>query len=218
MVAGERATRNSRGGELRIRGYIAIAHDRSWHEAANPECPRRVAIAAVARRFGVPIVQDDPYGFLPIKGSSPFAVLAPELTWHVAGLAKCLGAGLRIAYVAVPDVRAGWLFASAVRTATVMASPVTVALATRWIADGTAGRCSQGIDRATTAGRRDPAAGRIPSRSGRIPPVGFIAATVDPLDLRRPHARDRSRCCCERRVCERRCAAGSGARVPGRSG
>ena len=33
MVAGERATRNSRSGELRIRGYIAIAHDRSWHQA-----------------------------------------------------------------------------------------------------------------------------------------------------------------------------------------
>jgi hypothetical protein len=32
MVAGERATRNSRSGELRIRGYIAIAHDRSCTE------------------------------------------------------------------------------------------------------------------------------------------------------------------------------------------
>jgi hypothetical protein len=31
----------------------------------------------------------------------------------------------------------GWLFATAVRTATVMASPVTVALAKRWIVDGT---------------------------------------------------------------------------------
>ena len=33
MVAGARATRNTRSGELRIRGYIAIAHDRSWHRA-----------------------------------------------------------------------------------------------------------------------------------------------------------------------------------------
>src|ERR1700678_206976 len=99
--------------------------------------PRRIAIAAVARRFGVPIVEDDPYGFLPVGGPPPFAAVAPELTWHVAGLAKCLGAGLRIAYVVTPDVRSGWLFASSVRTATVMASPITVALATRWIADGT---------------------------------------------------------------------------------
>src|SRR6516225_4575759 len=99
---------------------------------------RRVVIAATARRFAVPIVEDDPYGFLPTDGPPPFAVLAPDITWHIAGLAKCLGAGLRIAYVVVPDIRSGWLFASAVRTATVMASPVTIALATRWIADGTA--------------------------------------------------------------------------------
>jgi len=47
--------------------------------------PRRMAIAAVARRFGVPIVEDDPYGFLPTDGPLPFAVLAPDVTWHVAG-------------------------------------------------------------------------------------------------------------------------------------
>ena len=98
---------------------------------------RRIALVAIARRFGVPIVEDDPYGFLLIDGPQPFGLLAPELTWHIAGLAKCLGAGLRIAYVIVPDVRAGWLFGSAVRTATVMASPLTIALSTRWILDGT---------------------------------------------------------------------------------
>jgi DNA-binding transcriptional MocR family regulator len=99
---------------------------------------RRRTIANVAHKFGVPIVEDDPYGFLPIDGTPPFAQLAPRLTWHVAGLAKCLGAGLRNAYVIAPDVRAGWLFAASVRVATVMASPVTIALATRWISDGTA--------------------------------------------------------------------------------
>jgi len=94
---------------------------------------RRLEIIDIARRFGVAIVEDDPYGFLPVDGPAPFAALAPDITWHVAGLAKCLGAGLRIAYVVAPDVRSGWLFASSVRTATVMASPVTIALATRWI-------------------------------------------------------------------------------------
>jgi DNA-binding transcriptional MocR family regulator len=134
--------------------------------------PRRVAIAAVARRFGVPIVEDDPYGFLPIKGPSPFAVLAPELTWHVAGLAKCLGAGLRIAYVVVPDVRAGWLFASAVRTATVMASPVTVALATRWIADGTGDALLAAVRRESIE-RQRLAAAILPLGAYRADPVGF---------------------------------------------
>ena len=71
-------------------------------------------------------------------GHAPFAAIAPDLTWHVAGLAKCIGAGLRAAYVVVPDTRSAWPFAAALRAATVMASPFTVALATRWIEDGTA--------------------------------------------------------------------------------
>lgn len=99
---------------------------------------RREEMAAVARRWGVPIVEDDAYGFLAPPGGAPIAAIAPDITWHIAGLAKCLGAGLRIAYVVAPDVRAGWPFAAAVRAATVMPSPLTVALATRWIEDGTA--------------------------------------------------------------------------------
>jgi DNA-binding transcriptional MocR family regulator len=134
--------------------------------------PRRVAIAAIARRFGVPIVEDDPYGFLPTNGPQPFALLAPELTWHVAGLAKCMGAGLRIAYVVVPDARAGWLFASAVRTATVMASPVTVALATRWILDGT-GESLLAAVRRESIERQRLAAAILPPGLCRADPVAF---------------------------------------------
>jgi DNA-binding transcriptional MocR family regulator len=134
--------------------------------------PRRVAIASIARRFGVPIVEDDPYGFLPTNGPQPFALLAPELTWYVAGLAKCMGAGLRIAYVVVPDARAGWLFASAVRTATVMASPVTVALATRWILDGT-GESLLAAVRRESIERQRLAAAILPPGLCRADPVAF---------------------------------------------
>jgi DNA-binding transcriptional MocR family regulator len=131
-----------------------------------------VAVAAVARRFGVPIIEDDPYGFLPTDGPPAFAALAPEITWHIAGLAKCLGAGLRIAYVVVPDVRSGWLFASAVRTATVMASPVTIALATRWIADGTADALLAAV-RKESIERQRLAGAILPQRTFRADPVGF---------------------------------------------
>src|ERR1700733_4580820 len=37
--------------------------------------PRLLAVAEVARRFGVAIVEDDPYGFLPIGGPPPFAAV-----------------------------------------------------------------------------------------------------------------------------------------------
>jgi len=99
---------------------------------------RRAAICALARRRKTPIVEDDAYGFIPTHGPAPLAAIAPDICWHIAGLAKCIGAGLRLAYVVAPDARAGWSFNSAMRTLCVMASPITAALATRWIHDGTA--------------------------------------------------------------------------------
>ena len=133
---------------------------------------RRSEIIAVARHYGVAIIEDDPYGFLPVDGPLPFAALAPEITWHVAGLAKCLGAGLRIAYVVAPEVRSGWLFASSVRTATVMASPVTIALATRWITDGTADALLAAV-RQESIERQGLVTAILPRATYRADPVGF---------------------------------------------
>jgi DNA-binding transcriptional MocR family regulator len=122
---------------------------------------RRMEIAEAARRLHLPIIEDDAYGFLPVPGPAPFAALVPELTWHVAGLAKCFGAGLRTAYVVTPDAKSGWPFAAAVRAACVMASPLTVALATRWIEDGTGDSILRFI-RAETAARQKIAAEILP--------------------------------------------------------
>lgn len=133
---------------------------------------RRAAIAAVARRFGVPIVEDDAYGFIPAHGPPPLAAIAPDLTWHIAGLAKCIGAGLRAAYVVVPDARSGYPFAAALRTASVMASPLTTALATRWIEDGTADTLLRFI-RAETAARQALATELLPAGSFRADPLSF---------------------------------------------
>ena len=99
---------------------------------------RRQEIAAFARSAGVPILEDDPYGTLPDQTPAAFASVAPDVTWHVATLSKCLGAGLRVAFMVVPDAPSGWDFSAAVRTANVMVSPVTATLATHWIQDGTA--------------------------------------------------------------------------------
>jgi DNA-binding transcriptional MocR family regulator len=99
---------------------------------------RRAEICDIARKHGVMIVEDDAYGFIQTHGPAPLAAIAPDACWHVAGLAKCIGAGLRLAYVIAPDARAGWSFNSAMRALCVMASPITAAVATRWITDGTA--------------------------------------------------------------------------------
>lgn len=99
---------------------------------------RRAALIKIARHHNVAIIEDDAYGALPVGGPPPLAALAPDLVFHIAGLAKSLGAGLRIAYLTVPEARRMWQLSAYLRATTVMASPLTAALATRWIADGTA--------------------------------------------------------------------------------
>jgi DNA-binding transcriptional MocR family regulator len=133
---------------------------------------RRTDLAEAARRLRLPIVEDDAYGFIPAHAPAPFAAIAPDITWHVAGLAKCIGAGLRVAYVVAPDAKAGWPFAAAVRAATVMASPLTVALATRWIEDGTADAILHFI-RVETASRQRLVAEILAAGSYTADPLSF---------------------------------------------
>ena len=76
------------------------------------------------------------------------AALAPELTYYLCGFSKSLGAGLRIAYLALPSARLRSRLAVTLRATTVMASPITAALASCWVQDGTA-------DLALTLSRRE---------------------------------------------------------------
>lgn len=98
---------------------------------------RREAVVEIARRFSVPIIEDDPYGCLPVQRMTALAALAPELSFYISGLAKCFGAGLRIGYIAVPNARYGARLSAILRTTSVMATPLMTRLATRWINDGT---------------------------------------------------------------------------------
>lgn len=133
---------------------------------------RRAELAAIARRHRIAIIEDDAYGFVPAAPPPPLAAIAPELTWHVAGLSKCIGAGLRIAYVVAPDARSGWPFAAALRAASVMASPLTAAIATHWIEDGTADAILRFL-RTETAARQRLAAEILAPGSYRSDPLSF---------------------------------------------
>ena len=133
---------------------------------------RREEICAVARAYHVPIVEDDAYGFIPLHGPAPLAAMAPDITWHIGGLAKCIGAGLRLAYVVAPDTKAAWPFVSAMRANNVMASPLTVALATRWVEDGTADAILRFI-RHEAAARQEMAAAILPKGSFQADPLAF---------------------------------------------
>ena len=112
---------------------------------------RREALADVALRYSVPIIEDDAYGMLPRDLPPPLAVLAPELTYYVTGFSKCLGAGLRTADVQAPSARHAQRLAGALRATTVMSSPITNALATTWVNDGTADAMLQAVREESTA-------------------------------------------------------------------
>ncbi len=133
---------------------------------------RREAIIEVARRYNVAIIEDDAYGFIPPRTPPSFYALAPEITYHVSGLAKCLGAGLRVAWLLTPSARAGLPVAANLRAATGMASPLTSALATRWIEDGTADAVLSFI-RDESRARQRIAANIFPAGSFRSDPRGF---------------------------------------------
>lgn len=104
-----------------------------------PEARRR-EITAILAATNLPLIEDDAYGFVPKAPPPPLALLAPAQGWHIAGLSKSIGAGLRLAYVVAPDARAAVALARALRTSVVMPSPICIALATAWIESGTADR------------------------------------------------------------------------------
>lgn len=63
---------------------------------------RREAIAAVARAYGLWLIEDDVYGPLLEAREPPLAALAPERTLHVSSASKFLAPGLRVGFACVP--------------------------------------------------------------------------------------------------------------------
>ncbi|WP_343712485.1 PLP-dependent aminotransferase family protein [Inquilinus sp.] len=132
---------------------------------------RRQAIVATARRHGVMIVEDDAYGALQDTAPPPLAALAPDVVWHVASLSKCASPALRVAYVAAPDASAVVPLTAGLRAISLMASPLTAALATRWIGDGTLAALTAAI-RAENRARQRLAASLLPAGAVAAHPDG----------------------------------------------
>lgn len=106
--------------------------------AVMPEARRR-EIADVARAHGLRIIEDDVHGLLATDRPAPLATLAPELSYYLTSTSKTLAPGLRIAYVAAPPADVPRLAAS-LRATTWAVAPLTAAVASHWIRDGTADR------------------------------------------------------------------------------
>ncbi|WP_202419722.1 aminotransferase-like domain-containing protein [Pseudoduganella guangdongensis] len=106
---------------------------------------RRRELASVAQRCNVRIVEDDPYWLLADAPPAPIATFAPEQVSYISTLSKCLTPGLRVAFVLIRDAQERERFLAALRSFALMATPLTAALATQWILDGSAGALLQGV-------------------------------------------------------------------------
>ncbi|WAP67633.1 aminotransferase-like domain-containing protein [Jiella pelagia] len=133
---------------------------------------RRLAVAEILNEYRLPAIEDDAYGFIPPKAPAPLAVSAPDLIWHIGGLAKCIGAGLRLAYTVAPSGKDAFALTQALRAASGMASPISAALATHWIEDGTADGIRRFI-RAESAARQTIATERLDGFDFASDPYAF---------------------------------------------
>lgn len=104
---------------------------------------RRREIVEIARKREILIVEDDAYGFLDEK-SQPLASLAPERTFYINTLSKCLAPGIRLGMLVVPDAYLPQI-QQAMRATCWMASPISSLIVSEWIKSGTAARVKQSL-------------------------------------------------------------------------
>ena len=99
---------------------------------------RRDAIARVARKRDLWIVEDDIYAAYVRPAPQPLASLVPERTFLISGVSKVLGPGLRTGYLVVPSK--DWFDRLGRATRAACYAPPTFGslIATQWIEDGSA--------------------------------------------------------------------------------
>jgi len=97
---------------------------------------RRIAIAEVARRHDLYILEDDIWGQLLDHHLPPLSSYAPERSFYICSLSKCMAGGLRVGYILAPETKISAL-RSNIRINNWMTAPLMSEIARRWISDGT---------------------------------------------------------------------------------
>lgn len=138
---------NSQGGQSGLHGARLLYLNPTLQNPTATTMPetRRRAILKVAARCGLRIVEDDPYWRFAPDAPPPLARLAPAQVCYLSTLSKTLSPGLRTAFLALPDAASHARVLSALRTFSLMAAPLTNALALQWIEDGTAAHIFAGV-------------------------------------------------------------------------
>lgn len=126
-------------------GFVYLNPTLQNPTTATMPLQRRKELASVARRCNIRIVEDDPYWLLADAPPPPIAALAPDHVCYISTLSKCLTPGLRVAFARIPDLLARERFLIALRSFALMTAPLTAALATQWILDGSAAELMAGV-------------------------------------------------------------------------
>lgn len=165
--------------------YVVPTNDNPT--TATMSLKRRQAIAAVAVKRNIALIEDDAYGLLPAKPLPPLASLAPEHTWHIASMSKVLTPGLRVALVRAPSIAQSLRLAADLHETAIMAPPLNAAVVASWLENGTFDTLTSAVRRETHA-RQAIAAAALPAASYRTNPDGYhlwltVADGVNPTDV-----------------------------------
>ncbi|AJC82753.1 transcriptional regulator/aminotransferase domain-containing protein (plasmid) [Rhizobium etli bv. phaseoli str. IE4803] len=105
--------------------------------AALMSAERREALAAIAAKHDIAIIENDILGPMIEDRAPPMAAFAPERTLYVTSFTKITVPGLRIGYLVAPD-RYVAAVANRHLVSSWMATPAMAEIASRWVSDGTA--------------------------------------------------------------------------------
>ena len=112
---------------------------------------RRKAIAEIALRHGVNVIEDDIFASLLPTQHQPISTMVPGLGFCITSLSKAVAPGLRIGFVAGPSTAITDRLRLAVRSTCWAATPLTAEIATLWLEDGTAEKILQSRTREAVA-------------------------------------------------------------------
>jgi DNA-binding transcriptional MocR family regulator len=130
---------------------------------------RREAVAELAERHDLALIEDDVYGFLlDPPPPPPLAHYAPERGFYITSASKSLMPALRVGYVHAPKAQVERL-AAAIRATIYSAPPLMARIVARWITDGTVERLTR--EKRVETRRRNGIARRI---------LAGAALTADP--------------------------------------
>ncbi|MCZ7854235.1 PLP-dependent aminotransferase family protein [Agrobacterium salinitolerans] len=134
---------------------------------------RRQAIAAIAERYGVFVIEDEVYRPIIEDDLPSITEMLPDLGFFVTSFTKTVLTGLRVGYLVVPpaySIRA----ASILRVSSWSGTYLTAEIATRWVENGTARRLLD-VQRAEVRARQKIATDILGDHIASTHPLSFCA-------------------------------------------